>query len=341
MPPTGGASLALTIALVSGSVPGGYLEAREGSAFASLVDRGVLAAAGPNRQKFLQAMLSNEVLSLAPGQGNAAAFMDVKGHVQALMRVLALKDAVHLEMARDRLAAVEATLNHYKVAAPVRFAAKPLSVLALFGPRAASMLATAGAEVPADAREAHRETMVAGVSVRLIRASDLPGPGFVLHVAEAEATGVCDALMAAGAAPLHPQAQDALRVEAGRPWYGRDVTAANLLHETGLVAECCSFSKGCYLGQEVVARLDARGGHVNKRLRGLRLSALAAEGAAVEAEGKEVGRVTTAAVSPRFGPIALAYVHRAHADAGVVVSIDGAPATVHDLPFAEDLPRTA
>jgi folate-binding protein YgfZ len=130
-------------------------------------------------------------------------------------------------------------------------------------------------------------------------------------------------------------------VEAGRPWYGRDVSEENLLHETGLVSECCSFQKGCYLGQEVVARLDARGGHVNKRLRGLRLSAPAADGAAVMAEQKEVGLVTTAAVSPRFGPIALAYLHRSHTDRGSSVSVAGHPATVADLPFTEDLPKTA
>ena len=298
-------------------------------------------ASGPDRQKFLQAMLSNEVAALTAGQGNAAALMDVKGHVQALMRVLVLKDAVHLEMESDRIASVELTLNHYKVAAPVRFTAKPLAVLAVVGPRGEAVLAAAGAEAPPDGREAHRETQVAGRSVRLIRAGDLPRPGFVLHVAEADAPAVREALAAAGAAALDPAALDALRVEAGRPWYGRDVTAANLLHETGLVAECCSFAKGCYLGQEVVARLDARGGHVNKRLRGLRLSAPVSEGAALEAEGKEVGRVTTAAVSPRFGPIALAYVHRDHADAGRVVNAGGVPATVHDLPFAEALPRTA
>jgi tRNA-modifying protein YgfZ len=322
-------------------MPGGYEEAQEGAAVASLGGRGVLAASGPDRQKFLQAMLSNEVAALTAGQGNAAALMDVKGHVQALIRVLVLKDAVHLEMDSDRVPTVELTLNHYKVAAPVRFAAKPLAVLALVGPHAEAVLAAAGAEPPADGREAHRETMVADRSVRLIRAGDLPRPGFVLHVAEADAAVVSEALGAAGATTLGPEALDALRVEAGRPWYGRDVTAANLLHETGLVAECCSFAKGCYLGQEVVARLDARGGHVNKRLRGLSLGAPARSDAPLEAEGKEVGRVTTTALSPRFGPIALAYVHRAHADAGAVVSIDGSPATVHDLPFTEAPPRTA
>jgi folate-binding protein YgfZ len=317
-----------------------YAAAHDGAALASL-DRGVLAAAGPDRQKFLQAMLSNEILALSPAQGCSAALLDVKGHAQALLRVLVLKDAVHMEMARDRIAAVEATLNHYKVGAPVRFAVKPLAVLALLGPAADAVLAAAGAESPGEGHESHRETTVAGQAVRLVRARDLPVPGLVLHVADAEAAAVREALLATGASPLEAAALDALRVEAGRPWYGRDVTDENLLHETGLVAECCSFSKGCYLGQEVIARLDARGGHVNKRMRGLRLTAATSDGARVTADGKEIGRVTTAALSPRLGPIALAYVHRSHAETGTVVGVGNEPATVQDLPFALELPRTA
>ena len=133
---------------------------------------------------------------------------------------------------------------------------------------------------------------------------------------------------AAGARPAGRDAIDALRVEALRPWYGSDVTEENLLHETGLVGERHSPAKGCYVGQEVVARLEARGGNVNKALRGLRLSEPAEDGAVVSAEGREVGRVTTAAVSPRLGPIALAYVHRGHFAQGTAVLVDGAPATV-------------
>jgi folate-binding protein YgfZ len=139
---------------------------------------------------------------------------------------------------------------------------------------------------------------------------------------------VWQALRAAGARPVGFDALDALRVEAMRPWYGSDVTEENLLHEAGLVGECHSPAKGCYVGQEVVARLSARGGHVNKALRGLRLSAPTASGTSLTVEGKDVGRVTTAAVSPRLGPIALAYVHRSHFGAGSTVEVDGAPATV-------------
>lgn len=319
---------------------GGYVEAREGAAVARLEDRTVLEAAGPDRQKFLQAMLSNDVLALRPGEGCAAALLEVKGHVQALLRVLVLPQAVHLELPRDRTEQVKAMLEHYRVAAPVRFLPKPLAVLALLGPRADTVLSEAGAAPPAPERERHHEATLAGHPARLVRAGDLPVSGLVLHVAEAGADAVLEALAARGAARLEARALDALRVEAGRPWYGRDVTEENLLHETGLVNECCSFGKGCYLGQEVVARLDARGGNVNKRLRGLRLSAVTRDGAVLSVEGKDVGRVTTAAVSPRLGPIALAYVHRSHADAGTRVEVGDAAATVVDLPLEGDLPRT-
>jgi folate-binding protein YgfZ len=113
------------------------------------------------------------------------------------------------------------------------------------------------------------------------------------------------------------------------------VTDENLLHETGLLREYHSPTKGCYVGQEVVARLEARGANVNKLLRGLRLTSPAAPGDVVRAEDKDVGRVTTAAVSPRLGPVALAYVHRSRAEPGSTVEVAGAPATVVALPFAE------
>ena len=115
---------------------------------------------------------------------------------------------------------------------------------------------------------------------------------------------------------------------------GIDITADNLLHETGLVAEYHSPSKGCYVGQEVVARLEARGGNVNKLLRGLRLSAPASPGAAIEAgDGKEIGRITSAGTSESLGAIAMGYVHRSAAAPGTEVRVGGASARVEALPL--------
>jgi folate-binding protein YgfZ len=306
-----------------------YRAARDGAALAWL-SRATLDVSGPKRQDYLHAMLSNDVKGLAPGQGCRAASMTPKGSLQAIVRVLADASVVVLETESERREPLLRTLEHHRVGAPVRFAARDLRVLALLGPAAGAAARAAGAELPADAKEAHRETRVADRTVRLVRASDLPGGGFVLHAAEEHAAAVCAALEANGAVPIGREVLDTRRVEAFCPWYGADVSEDNLLHETGLLGELHSPHKGCYVGQEVVARLEGRGGNVNKGLRRLRLSAPARVGASVSAGGKEVGFVTTAALSPRFGPIALAYVHRSHFAPGTPVEIDGAAATVVD-----------
>jgi len=189
-------------------------------------------------------------------------------------------------------------------------------------------------EMPADAaRESHLSAVIGGAPVRIVRASDFPAGGWAVHVAPEHAAGVRAALIAAGAVPIGEATLDALRVEDGRPWYGRDVTEDNLLHETGLVAEYHSPAKGCYVGQEVIARLEARGAHVNKVLRGLRLQAPVQAGAVVHAEGKDVGMVTTSGVSPRLGPIAMAFVHRSRNEVGSTVEVDGQQAVVEALPL--------
>jgi folate-binding protein YgfZ len=210
----------------------------------------------------------------------------------------------------------------------VRFALGKTAVLAVFGPRAGEVLSDAGAGPLPEASEAHREVQLGGTTLRLVRASDLPGAGFVLHAPLEAAEAVARALRTAGAEPVGAAALDALRVEALCPWYGTDVTEDNLLHETGLLGVLHSSTKGCYVGQEVIARLEGRGGHVNKALRGLRLGAPAAAGATITAAGKEAGFVTTPALSPRLGPIALGYVHRNHFAHGTRVEVAGAPATV-------------
>jgi len=298
-----------------------------------VADRGVLAVVGPLRQKFLHNVLSNDIQGRGPGQGCLAALMDVRGHVQSFLRVLVGSDAIWLEAPGDRLGTLEQTLAHYRVAAPVRFQATPTLVLALIGPRAREVLASAGAEVPDLPAQDHVATRVAGHAARVVAATDLPAPALVLHLAPEGAAAVRAGLLAHGAQALSREVFDMLRVEQGRPWYGVDVTEDNLLHETGLVREYHSPTKGCYVGQEVMARLDARGGHVNKLLRGLRLAGPVAAGAAIRADGREIGRVTTAAVSPRLGPIAMGYVHRGRFEPGTRVDVGGREATVETLPL--------
>jgi len=311
----------------------GYAAAREGAALVDLSDRGVLAVTGPTRQKFLHGVLSNDVQGLLPGQGRRAALMDAKGHLLALMRVLNGQTEVWLEISGNRIDLVEERLTFYRVAAPVRFQRRPVEVLGVLGPHAAQVLARAGCDVLALEPEGHLAGAVGGQPVLVARAGDLPAQGYVLHAESPAAAAAAAALQSAGAVSLDRATLDVLRIEDGRPWYGPDVTEENLLHETGLVREYHSPTKGCYVGQEVIARLDARGGKVSRALRGLRLSAPAEAGAPVMSEGKEVGRVTTAGVSPRLGPIAMGYVHRTRFEPGTRVEVAAAAATVAALPF--------
>lgn len=315
-----------------------YEAAREGAALLALPERGTLAATGPQRQKFLHGILSNAIEGLQPGQGCLAALLDVKGHLTALMRALVTPDAVLLEAPADRLARVKETLLFYKVGAPVRFEERPAALFALLGTRALDALLAAGASLDSLAAEAHAEVRLGDAPVRVCRASDLPAAGFVVHATPETAPAVEAALLAAGAAPIGRETLDLLRIEDGRPWFGPDLGEENLLHETGLLREYHSSSKGCYLGQEVIARLEARGGHVSRQVRGLRLSAATSAGATVGRDGKDVGRVTTAGVSPRFGPIALAVLHRSAFDPGTPVAVAGVPATVVAVPFLSSEP---
>lgn len=309
---------------------GGYRAAREGCALADLPARAVLAATGPKRQPFLHGILSNDIAGRTPGQGVRSALMDAKGHLLCFLRVLVTDDALLLEVPRERLAFVHETLDRYRVAAPVRFAERDVSVLGVVGPEAPDALRDAGvAEVPA-ALESHVAATIGGREVRVARAGDLPADGYVLYLPREGAGEVLDAF--SGVAALDASMLDVLRIEDGRAWFGPDVTPEHLLFETGLVSEY-HVPKGCYVGQEVVARLEARGGNVSRSLRGLRLTTPSAPGAAIRVEGADVGLVTTAGVSPRLGPIAMGYVHRKAFEPGTAVEVGGAPATVVALPF--------
>jgi folate-binding protein YgfZ len=312
-----------------------YRALREGCAVTRLSERGVLAVEGPERQGFLHRMLSHDVQALTAGAGCKAALLDPKGHIQALLRVLVTPSSVLLETAADRIGPVEAILNHYKVGTPVRFRPIPIAVLGLLGPEAPAILRRVGADSSFLGAESHAELTIADEPVRISRSTDLPGGGFCVHSSPEGASAVFQALVSAGAAEVGRPALDLLRIERGRPWFGPDVTAENLLHETGLIQEYHSSAKGCYVGQEVVARLEARGGHVNKLLRGLKLEAPVASGTRLLADGHDAGWVTTAELSPRLGPVALAFVKRPWMEPGTRVHASSHAAQVLALPFED------
>jgi len=308
--------------------------AEDDASFLPLESRALLVATGPQRQKFLHGLLSNDLQSRTPGQGTRAALMDARGHLLTFLRALVTESEIVLELPLDRRDEIHRLLDHYRVAAPVRFAPSNDVVIGLVGPQVVARLRAHGVDAADLAPESHAKIALGGANVRLVRAGDLPRGGYVLYVPADTAATVTNVLEAAGLGRLSRESLDALRIEEGRAWYGPDVSTRNLLHETGLVGEYHSPSKGCYVGQEVIARLEARGANVNQRLRGLKLAEPRPAGTVLRAEGKDAGVLTTAAVSPRLGPIAMGYVQRAHAEPGTVVDADGTRAEVTPLPMA-------
>lgn len=297
----------------------------------TLVDRagrGRLALTGPDAKAFLQGQLTNDIEALEPGRGCYAAFLTHKGKMLGDLRVLDLGDELLLSCERVALQPLFNMIHRFKLGSDVELHKRTLEMgeLSLIGPGAQSL---AGAEALGAAEHDNVRGDIGGHPVVLV-ATDVGVDVFC----EAERTGdVRGALLAAGAGEGSEEAAEILRVELGRPRYGLDLDENVIPQEAGLNERAVSFEKGCYVGQETVARLFYRG-KPNRHLRGLRLSAPIEAGAVLRLGEKEVGRVTSPVLSPAHGPIALALVRREAAPGDTVsVGDEGVTATVSELPF--------
>jgi len=290
-------------------------------------ERGFIDVLGPDGAEYLQGQLTNDVEAVGVGEGQYAALLDRKGHMQADLRVLRVgEDAILLD---TEPATKDAALRHltmYSIGRDVQVAdaTEERGAISLIGPRAAEIAATP--PLPEFANEA---TTVAGVDVVAVGTRD----GIDLRLPLAERDRVIAALTDAGAVEVSPEAVEILRVEAGVPRFGAEMDPATMPAEAAIVEDAVSFTKGCYVGQETVARLHYKG-KPNRHLRGLRLSGAAAPGAALRLGEKEVGTLGGAVVSPAHGPIGLAIVRR-EAEPGAELSVgeDGVTAEVVALPF--------
>jgi folate-binding protein YgfZ len=308
-------------------------EVRERAGWIRLDRTGLIRVTGPQRVKFLHNLLSNDIAGLAAGHSRLAALMNLKGQQVAWMRVMAEGDALICELPLEVRDSVVDTFAHYKVGAPVRFEKVDATVFGLFGEKAPEALIALGlASIPTGI-ETFTTDSFSGHAVRVSRGRDLPARGFTLHATQAAVVALEEKLRSTLGEPIAPATLETLRVEEGLPWHGIDVKEENLLHETGQLNVYHSPAKGCYLGQEVVARLEGRGGNVSRRLLGLKCARTVSAGEEVRAEGKVVGQVTSAGISPEFGAIAMAYIHRSHAEPGVWVSVGEVPGEVAALPF--------
>jgi tRNA-modifying protein YgfZ len=304
-----------------------YRQLREECGLLDRSGRGKLAVTGPDAAEYLQGQLTNDVESLEPGDGQYAALLDRKGHMQADMRVLRpAAEEIWLDTEAEALPAVLRHLQMYSIGRDVAVAdvGEERAILSLIGPRSAELAGTAA--LPEHACQA---TAVGGVECLQVGTRD----GVDLIAPAAEAERLERFLSEAGAAAVSEAAAEILRVEAGIPRFGAEMGNETMPAEAGIVEGAVSFTKGCYIGQETVARLHYKG-RPNRHLRGLRLSGLAEPGTAVLLGEKEVGRLGSACVSPALGPIGLAILRReAEPGAEVAVGEDGVTASVAALPF--------
>jgi tRNA-modifying protein YgfZ len=320
---------------------GQYRALTEGCALVDRSERGKLALTGADAAEFLNGQVTNDVLALGAGAGCYAAFLTHKGKMLGDLRVLAVGQPrrapgeLLLDTERCALQTLFDMIRRFKVGFDVQLHKRTLEccLLSLTGPRARDVLAAVAPEHGlADVEHAHVAARIAQTPVRLI-ATARPAGVDVLGPAQARDALVA-ALREAGAVAVSEQAAEIVRVEHGRPRYGVDLDDSVIPQEAGLNERAVSFTKGCYVGQETVARLHYKG-RPNRHLRGLRMSEPVATGARVRLAGRDVGALSSSVGSPVHGPIGLALLRReAEPGATVAVGDGGATAAIVQPRFA-------
>jgi tRNA-modifying protein YgfZ len=290
--------------------------------------RAKLLVRGGEAAEYLQGQLTNDVEGLAPGRGCYAALLERKGHVQGDMRVLRLaEDEIWLDLEPAAGPVVLKHLQLYSVGREIEIdeVSERWGIVSLIGPRSA---AASGFEALAEEHD-HRSRSWEGIELTGV-ATDL---GIDLIIERSHLEALRALLANAGAVDVSEAAAEVVRVESGRPRFGAEITAAVMPAEAGIIERAVNFDKGCYIGQEPVARLHYRG-RPNRRLCGLRLSAPAASGASLRLHERDVGTVGSSCVSPALGPIALALVRREAQPGDTLLVGDGeTTAELVELPF--------
>jgi folate-binding protein YgfZ len=310
------------------SLAADYLTITQACGLLDRSERGKLALGGAEARSFLQGQVTNDVEALRPGHGCYAAFLTPKGKMLGDLRILDTVDELLLDTERVALQELFNMIRRFSIGYDVVLNKRTLEsgLLSLLGPGALS--AVGPVDLP-EVEHANVPVSVAGIEARVIR-TDV-GVDLLYDAGETDALG--SALTAAGAVPVSESAAEVLRIESGHPRYGVDLDDSVIPQEAGLNERAVSFTKGCYVGQETVARLHYRG-KPNRFLRGLLLSGLCETGEEVSLGERTVGRVGSVADSPNLGPIALALVRReAPPGSAVSVGADGVGAEVVELPF--------
>ncbi len=302
--------------------------------------RALLRVTGEDRTTFLQGMITNDLKAVAPGDGLYAALLTIQGRVVTDLNGYVLEDSIWLDLPRQGIEAAQESLDRYIIADDVELdpsqEVAPLAIVA--GPQAAKvLLEILGEDFSALPAFAHRPVSFGTHSLRVAATSYTGVNGYTLFGPRETAATLWERALAAGAVPVGREALEVTRIEAGIPWLGVDMSETNLIGEVG-IESAISFRKGCYLGQEVVERVAARGQVQRKRV-GLRSqgSEVPPHGAKLQHDGKDVGTLTSAVRSPlQEQIIGMGYVRREAWNDGTTLSVhwDGGETSMTVAPLS-------
>ena len=309
-----------------------------GCAVCDLEWRAKISVTGEDRTRWLNGMVTNNIRDLAIGHGVYAFQLNPQGHILGDLYAYNRGDFLTLDTGQPQVKTLISTFDHYIIMddVQVKDASQELAAIGVVGPNSIETLRAAKFDVPELEPLQLADLDWNGSTVTLVR-TDMPGvPEYELWYSPANSPQIHGALIKAGAKPVRAAALELLRVAQGVPRYGQDIRERDLPQETGQ-QRALHFSKGCYIGQEIVERIRSRGS-VHRAFVGFGIDGpLPAPGTRIQADGKEVGEITSVVEIPTESTkraVALGYIRRDFAAPGTIVQAGSARLSIESLPFA-------
>jgi folate-binding protein YgfZ len=309
-----------------------------GCAIYDLSARSKIALTGGDRVRWLNGMVTNNIRDLAVGHGVYALLLNPQGHILGDLYAYNRGESLMIESERSQSPKLLATFDHYIIMDDVEVndVSEKLTAIGIAGPKAREVLRAAGIENPQLEPLQLVDVTWQNVAVTVVRGDNTSVKSYELWLSPNQVGLLRDALTKAGATRSGTTALELLRIAAGIPRYGQDIRERDLPQETEQ-QRAVHFSKGCYIGQEIVERIRSRG-NVHRKFIGLEVQGpLPAVGTKIQADGKDIGEITSAASLPLAGgdrAVALGYIRREAATPGAHVQAGGTQLSVAALPFS-------
>ena len=302
-----------------------YHALKSSAGLLDLSARSRICLVGADREKFLHGQITNDLLRVAAGQGIYAALVNAKGRIESDLYIFKLQDELLLDFEPGLTGVVSERLARYVIAEDVQIVdvANVYQLLALHGPEAGAVLRKAFSIDPPNDPLSWSKLGWAGAEIYIARNDRFGELSYNIYMPNEQKSAAQGALCESGAVPASLEAAETIRIENGVPRFGADMDSRNLAPETGIQKRAISYAKGCYIGQEVIARIRTYG-QVAKALRLLRIEGeeLPRPGAKITAGGQEAGYLGSSTISPRWKSIvALGYVRKEHFGIGKILEL--------------------